>query len=77
MFEVNNAIRINSLSTAAFARRIHEDDTRRANSRDVCLKTLDEIAETKSSVVITKRGRLDRLRGERADGSGPPHHRCQ
>lgn len=25
--------------------------------KDVCLKTLDEVARTKSSVVITKRGR--------------------
>jgi prevent-host-death family protein len=25
--------------------------------KDVCLKTLDEVASTKSSVVITKRGR--------------------
>ncbi len=25
--------------------------------KDVCLKTLDEVAATKSSVVITKRGR--------------------
>ena len=25
--------------------------------KDVCLKTLDEVAKTKSSVVITKRGR--------------------